>query len=344
MLSNEALRKVKPCRFFESKVNLKELLRGLEVPRPDLIEGLRPRRSGISSKSVIPWGSLASSLNFKCLDDSHRDSQYYAYQQLQDDLAKLVVADSDYPGFQCDIGDIEGLENSKSHNAMAEALSLDELVIPNRRDMLGYSHEYQDKSPSSYLPDGVIHQSADGIDFLLAKGEGRPLVGDRSRNTFITYNWDGRIFLQNSGRSHRFAAARIISRLINQNIPLTGCLQRWRLDDNAVRALHNRTYFVIVGQNPTDDSPFRELSFVGTLLKHLALLKTPPHCCWLTCPATSQLVITIQRTGPLSDGLYSYLLSSGGSDYGALLAELALGIPDIDRYTISHRIFKNEQR
>jgi Family of unknown function (DUF6685) len=58
---------------------------------------------------------------------------------------------------------------------------------------------------------------------------------------FERHMWDGgRIFLINEGGSHHFAAARYIAARLHQNVPLSGRLKTYRIDQVAAAALCSR--------------------------------------------------------------------------------------------------------
>ena len=63
------------------------------------------------------------------------------------------------------------------------------------------------------------------------------IIHHPNSDNFSKHLWDGRVFLQNGGGSHHFAAARYIAKRLNKPVPLTGSLYVYGLNEVSVRGL-----------------------------------------------------------------------------------------------------------
>lgn len=80
----------------------------------------------------------------------------------------------------------------------------------------------------------------------LAHREIRIIHQANSSDCFIRHDWDGRVFLSNSGGSHHFAAARLIARSLGQQVPLRGRLYQRGVNAAPVAALtRDYTMFIV---------------------------------------------------------------------------------------------------
>lgn len=116
--------------------------------------------------------------------------------------------------WRCDIQEVHGLGASKSD--LSNFTSLDDLVEANSREMIR-----------------SIDQA--WLDKNLAHGEIRILKGPSSGDFFARCQWDGRVYLLNSGGSHHFSAARYIAKRIDVEVPLEGRLYEYSLNPDVVR-------------------------------------------------------------------------------------------------------------
>lgn len=84
------------------------------------------------------------------------------------------------------------------------------------------------------------------------------IVKSSTSDHFITWGWDGRIFLSNNGGSHHFAAARYLASTLKTPIPLKGRLVTYRLNCEAVAALADQYDVYAFGNDATWEIAFRD--------------------------------------------------------------------------------------
>ena len=141
---------------------------------------------------------------------------------------------------------------------------------------------------------------------------------------FSQYRWDGRLFIHNSGRARRFAAARLLARRHNHRVPIKGVLDEYVLDQEAVRALCQRFRFVLIGEDYENNS---SSSFIGSFEHSLEknVHRVDDHPMWFRfeCPATGQTVLAFDLDDCRVRALSDLILSNGGVDYGRLLTNQA---------------------
>jgi hypothetical protein len=130
-------------------------------------------------------------------------------------LSELVET-VELPSWSCDIRDVEALGASRS--PLERYASLDEMVLERS-------------------PELVREISTDGLRKNLAHDEIRILRDEHKGDFFQWYQWDGRVFLANSGGSHHFSAARYIAGQLGTAVRLSGRLELHRFGRSQVAAL-----------------------------------------------------------------------------------------------------------
>ncbi len=105
-----------------------------------------------------------------------------------------------------DIRDIEGLSSSKSK--LEKYPTLDDFAV---------------RGTTEFLDD----ISEENLNKMLDYSEMRIINNPNTSDHFIQHQWDGRIFLVNSGGSHHFAAARYIAKKLKKEVAITGRLERY---------------------------------------------------------------------------------------------------------------------
>ncbi len=144
-------------------------------------------------------------------------------EKLLQHLKELVVSVK-HEDWQCDIQDVEGLSNSKSD--LWKFSSLDELVKTNSKEM-------------------ICEITEEKLQWNLEHPEIRILNRAHSLDHFIRHQWDGRLFLENAGGSHHFAAARFIASKLNKPVPLKANLIDFKFDKNKLEELRDYSIYLI---------------------------------------------------------------------------------------------------
>ncbi len=103
----------------------------------------------------------------------------------------------------------------------------------------------------------------------------RPGGGDY----FSRYAWDSRIFLNNSGGSHHFAAAQYIAAKLGRQVPLVGKLYDYSLNKQAVDALGREfEVFALPDKKPAVSNAFHDgMASFGATYYRLPLPRSHPH-------------------------------------------------------------------
>lgn len=184
--------------------------------RREFFEPLATPHPTASAESIVywhEWGARDGLLH------GWRDfgNNYYGGLQIhRPELAQLVIQEEIH-SWSCDIQDVVGLLSSKSR--LERFASLDDLVKTNSPEM-------------------IADMSLEGLRKNLAHKEIRIIHQPNTYDYFARYDWDGRIFLMNSGGSHHFSAARYIAAALKQPVPLSGRMRTYRLNPDAVTSLH----------------------------------------------------------------------------------------------------------
>ncbi|MBN3846965.1 hypothetical protein G3N58_09005 [Paraburkholderia sp. Ac-20342] len=162
----------------------------------------------------------------------------YGYESTSLSLLADFALTSRVDSWRCDIQDVHGLSASKSN--LSNFNSLDDLVETNSREMI---------------------PSIDRIwlDKNLAHHEIRILQGPSGGDFFSRCQWDGRLYLRNSGGSHHFSAARYIAKRIGVKIPLEGQLYEHSLNPVVVQDLITRFEILAIPEDWSHDHDFHKL-------------------------------------------------------------------------------------
>lgn len=118
--------------------------------------------------------------------------------------------------WKTDILAVEGLAASKSN--LKEFTSLDAMVKKNSQEMINPVTKKKFCENIGYSEIRIIHQEV-------------------SYDYFSTYLWDARLFLNNNGGSHHFAAARYIARKLDIPYELTGQLRVYKISSGEAQTL-----------------------------------------------------------------------------------------------------------
>lgn len=194
----------------------------------------------------------------------------------------------------CDITEVNGLFASKSD-------------LTEFRDM--------DSFVETKSPDYIRDISLDGLRKNLAHDEVR-ILKENTSDYFAYHNWDGRIFLINSGGSHHFAAARYIAQRLNEPVPLQGQLYRHGINTQAIQSLRSEfDIFVIGGENVNGFS----LEF-NEAMRHY---KADYYYANLPQPYTDLQAIFLPRQKERSARVTEILREEGFFDLGQYLQDLS---------------------
>lgn len=127
---------------------------------------------------------------------------------------------------------------------------------------------------------------------------------------FSRYAWDGRIFLNNSGGSHHFAAAQYIACKLGRKVPLIGRLYDYSLDKQAVDALGREfEVFALPDNNPAVSNAFHDgMASFGATYFRLPLPRGHQSAQAILLPKSedrSRQVATLLREGGAFDFAYA---------------------------------------
>jgi len=198
----------------------------------------------------------------------------------------------------CEIQTVEGLAASKSE--LTSFASLDAMVQANSREM-------------------IDEISEDRLARNLAHDEIRILHRARTSDHFVRHQWDGRVFLVNSGGSHHFAAARYIAARLGRRIPLRGTLRTYGINRDALASLR-RDYEMFA----MPDDPETANAFHDAMQAHKACYF------WLGLPRPGRdgRVVLLPKAQERSARIATLLRLAGLTDVGVHLAAIvSAGLP-----------------
>lgn len=197
----------------------------------------------------------------------------------------------------CDIAAVHGFSSSKSD--LSRYSSTDEMVEAKSRDMI-------DEISLAKLEKNLAHK------------EIRILPEHGGSDYFARYQWDGRLWLMNSGGSHHFAAAKYIARRLGRPVPLTGKLYTYSLNAVAIDSLRcDFEMFMISSETSIGNAFFMAMQgFRATWLWHE-----------MPRPLEGTKAILLPRSEKRSMRVASALRSAGVLDIGEHLVALAARRP-----------------
>lgn len=142
-------------------------------------------------------------------------TEFCSYHYTIDALANVGYTEI-VESWECEIQDVQGLCASKSE--LRDFESLDAMAVARTQYLVGeITHANLEKSLGWY--------------------EIRILHRDSTDDFFACHQWDGRVFLMNSGGSHHFVAGRYLAARLEVPVPLKGLLRVHRLSQTAVSRL-----------------------------------------------------------------------------------------------------------
>lgn len=268
--------------------------------RPDVRVPIAPRADSIAWGSVVHWHELGMApamqwprrehghlLGWKS-SGKHSYRSFFAHRPEFAQLGRKVVIES----WSCDIKQVHGFSASKSE--LTKFRSMDEMVERNSREMITE----------------VSHQA---LARNLAHSEVRIFRPDTT-DFFQHHQWDGRLFLMNSGGSHHFAAARYIAVRLEESVPLTGPLQAYSLSPIAIRSLRRDFDLFLISDEPAISMAF-----------HAAMESFRATWLWthMPRPYDNAKAILLPKDERRSQRVALALRDAGIVDLGAYLEELS---------------------
>lgn len=237
-----------------------------DTPREDLRIAITPTKPSIDHGQIIHWHDFGEEHSMEYWRrpargtvrgwtksrGGHYESAEYQCQALAD-LGQCNSIES----YELDIAQVGGLGASKSdlddHGSMASFAEAccSHLIEPLTEEQLQKNLSWSE------------------VRIM------RPGGGDH----FSRYGWDGRIFLNNSGGSHHFAAAQYIACKLRRKVPLVGKLYDYSLNKQAVDALGREfEVFALPDKKPAVANAFHDgMASFGATYYRLPLPRSLPH-------------------------------------------------------------------
>ena len=279
---------------FGIPASLLRLLDSETYPRPTLET---PRRT-IAASGVVPWhewGSESGRVRGELHGWEFSTGTLCSTHQMREDLAHFgscrIVED-----WTCDIQQIDGVSASKSN--LQCFTTLDEMVETNSREM-------------------IEPPTIEKLHANLAHGEIR-ILQEHSSDYFIQHQWDGRVFLINSGGSHHFAAARYIAKRLGVPVPLRGKLRTYSIHSSAVASLRRDFEMFVVSDDSTLSVAFDDA---------VRSVKAAYFRRRLPVPYGDRRAIFLPRTERRAMRVAQAMHATGCFDLGVHLQTLATGAP-----------------
>lgn len=191
---------------------------------PSLNRHLVEYEKGIGASEVVRWNEFGdlpyetSRLYRRRLNGwTKTPGAYRGYGDtslVREDLLNLGTV-KEIEHWQCEIQDVDGFAASKSE--LRDFKSMDAMVRRNSREM-------------------ITPVTSEKLKENLAWDEIR-IISRVDHDSFATWEWDGRVFLINSGGSHHFAAAKLIAKEIDEEVPLSGRYRVYGINQIALASL-----------------------------------------------------------------------------------------------------------
>lgn len=191
---------------------------------PALNRHLVEHEKGIDASEVVRWNEFGdlpyetSRLHRRRLNGwTHTPGAYRNYGDcslVREDLLNLGTV-HEVVRWNCDIQDVDGFAASKSE--LRDFKTTDAMVRRNSKPM-------------------ITPVTREKLEENLRWDEIR-IISREDHDSFATWEWDGRVFLINSGGSHHFAAAKLIAREIGVEVPLSGRYRVYGINQIALASL-----------------------------------------------------------------------------------------------------------
>jgi hypothetical protein len=220
---------------------------------------------------------------------------YTATTQSNKEIINLV-SETTTKGWTCDLQDVQGLSSSKSD--LSSHSTMESFATQNCLGLLD--------QPSAEAVAKNIHWNEVRIHDL------------EGPDHFCRYDWDGRVFLVNSGGSHHFAAAHQMAREIDQAVPLIGKLKTYGFNQQSVASLRQKFEVFAVPSDPVQKNDFWEaMKEAGAAYSFFPLP---------TQMGSNQLeAVLLPRENTQSMKVAKILSTAGFWNVGQTLSELSMG-------------------
>ncbi|MBI6882772.1 DUF6685 family protein [Pseudomonas putida] len=220
---------------------------------------------------------------------SHRDFGFTTL--FREDLASFGT-ETIVREWSCEIQDVAGFSSSKSDLRLFK--TTDAMVEKNSREMI--EQISQEKLEENLSWDEISITSSGASD------------------SFAIWDWDGRVFLSNSGGSHHFAAAKYIAKRIGVEIPLFGTLHRYGINQVALASLRRDFDIFVMSWSSLQKMPFHNA---------MANIKATYYCKNLPYPHQDQAAIFLPKDEAKSAKVAGLLRGAGLQDLGEYLTNLS---------------------
>lgn len=286
-------------------------LQRLLAATPDLPMRLSDPAPCILASSVPAWHRLNDGISLNVYDRLPRGTlrgwkrigrDYRGYQIHRAEYEQICV-ETTVKGWWCDISDVHGFGASKSK--LSDFSSTDAMVERNSRDMIN---------------EITLEKLAEN----LAHDEIRILHRKKTTDHFACYQWDGRLWLMNSGGSHHFAAAKYIASRLPQRVPLQADLRVYALNEDAISSLR-RDFEIFAAPN--------HATFSNCFFEAMRSFSATWHWHVMPVPFNHTRAILLPRSERRSMRVAEEFAKTGVVDLGRVLSDLAANQAEpIDRF------------
>lgn len=219
-------------------------------------------------------------------------SEYRSYRHCIQALANIGSTET-LEHWKCEIQDVAGLSASKSE--LRDFSSLDEMA----------------ESRARYLLDDI---TLENLKTSLDWQEIRIFHRESTCDHLAIHQWDGRLFLMNSGGSHHFAAGRYLAVRLGVEVPLHATLRIHRLSRTAVmELLEEYEVFALA------DEPEAYMMFMDAMRGFRAGFLW----CALPRPYEHGRAVLLPRKDTRSMQIATLLHQTGHADLGAHLLDIS---------------------
>lgn len=220
---------------------------------------------------------------------TYSNGYYDKYTKSVDALASIGKSEEE-ADWRCDIQDVTGFATSKSK--LADFASMDAMVETNSREMI------DNKVNLAGLRENLAHKEIPSDDLR-----------------FTRFLWDSqqKTYLNNSGGSHHFAAARFIANKIEEQVPLKGTLSIHSLNEGAVNDLLDHYDLYVL---PSEE----KLGF--QFFEAMRAFRTTYFFCGMPGQGSATQVILLPKNEERSVHVSSILRQAGLYELGPHLKEL----------------------
>ncbi|WP_256583014.1 DUF6685 family protein [Pseudomonas sp. Irchel s3b5] len=260
---------------------------------------------GIGAFEIVRWNDFG---NLLTEDHFHRRrlsgwtrcpgsyQNYGSTSVVREDLLNLGTV-IEQERWDCEIQDVHGFSASKSE--LKNFKSMDAMVMRNSEPMI--TPVTKEKFAENLRWDEI-----------------RIISREKTTDHFATWEWDGRVFLINSGGSHHFAAAKYIAKRLEIKVPLSGKYVMYGINQVAVASLR-RDFDMFVMSWTTD----HHLAF------HKAMQNFEATYYWkaLPRPYTEQCAIFLPKSEKRSAKVAQVMHEAGFQDLGKYLKALGCRLP-----------------